>query len=172
MSREVIFHFLINRLKRFKRCLIICMLFLERADFKYDSFFFKFQLKNTQIRHLPTKILKLFLFRMETYILKISRVLVSNMIIASQNWSPKIAKWCVFNPIFKACLRNYLSNFYFFAKNCKKCFFISSKKLFSFKKYSNFCNFSLPFNSFQIQKNKWKWNNLWCHELAKINLQM
>ena len=40
-----------------------------------------------------------------------------------------------------------------------KVFFISSKKLFSFSRYSNFCNFSLPFHTFQIQKDKWKWNN-------------
>ena len=41
-----------------------------------------------------------------------------------------------------------------------KNIFISSKKLFSFSRYSNVCNFSLPFHIFQIQKNKWKWNNL------------
>ena len=51
-------------------------------------------------------------------------------------------------------------------------FFISSKKLFSFLRYLNFCVFSLPFQTFQIQKFKWKWNNLWCHELTCINLQM
>ena len=38
--------------------------------------------------------------------------------------------------------------------------FISSKKLFSFLRYSNFCNFSLPFHTLLIQKDKWKWNNL------------
>ena len=50
-----------------------------------------------------------------------------------------------------------------------KILFISSKKLFWFSRYSNFCNFSLPFHTFQIQKDKWKWNNLWCHELPCIN---
>ena len=39
-----------------------------------------------------------------------------------------------------------------------KMLFISSKKLFSFSRYSNVCNF--PFHAFQIQKDKWKWNNL------------
>ena len=34
-----------------------------------------------------------------------------------------------------------------------------------------FVIFPLPFHTFQIQKNKWKWNNLRCHELACINLQ-
>ena len=53
-----------------------------------------------------------------------------------------------------------------------KMFFISSKKLFLFSRYSNFCNFSLPFQTFQIQKGKRKRNNLWCHELVCINLQM
>ena len=52
----------------------------------------------------------------------------------------------------------------------KMLFFISSEKLFS--RYSHFCIFSLPFHIFQIQKGKWKWNNLWCHELACINLQL
>ena len=46
-----------------------------------------------------------------------------------------------------------------------KMFFISSKNLFWFSRYSNFCNFPLPFHNFQIQKDKWKWYNLWCHEL-------
>ena len=27
-------------------------------------------------------------------------------------------------------------------------------------------NFSLPFHTFEIQKEKWKWNNLWCHKLT------
>ena len=58
------------------------------------------------------------------------------------------------------------------SKTMKSVFFISSKKLLSFSRYSNFCIFSLPFHTFQIQKDKWKWNNLWCHELACINLQM
>ena len=35
-----------------------------------------------------------------------------------------------------------------------------------------FVIFPLPFCTFQIQKEKWKWNNLWCHELACINLQV
>ena len=47
-----------------------------------------------------------------------------------------------------------------------KMLFILSKKLFSFSRYSNFCIFSPAFNTFQIQKSKWKWNILWCHELG------
>ena len=77
---------------------------------------------------------------------------------------------------FKACVHYFLSNFYFYQmialQKLWEMFFISSKKLCSFLRYSNFCNFSLPFHTFQIQKDKCKWNNLWCHELACINLQM
>ena len=57
-------------------------------------------------------------------------------------------------------------------QNLWKMFFIWSKNLFSFLRYPNFCNFSLPFHTFEIQKGKWKWNNSWCHKLAWINLQM
>ena len=39
-------------------------------------------------------------------------------------------------------------------------FFISSKKFFSFLRYSNFCNFFPSFPSFQIQNGKQKCNNL------------
>ena len=35
-----------------------------------------------------------------------------------------------------------------------------------------FVIFALPFCTFQIQNDKWKLNNLWCHELACINFQM
>ena len=79
--------------------------------------------------------------------------------------------------IVKACVRYFLIKFLFFhqmrvLQNLWKIFFIPSKKLFSFSKYSNFCNFSLPFHTFHIQKDKWKWNNLQCHELACINSQV
>ena len=45
-------------------------------------------------------------------------------------------------------------------QNIWKMFFNSSKKLFPFSRYSNFCLFSLPFHTFQTQKDKWNWNNL------------
>ena len=41
-----------------------------------------------------------------------------------------------------------------------KNIFISSEKLFLFSRYSNFCIFSLHFHALQIQKDKWKWNDL------------
>ena len=30
----------------------------------------------------------------------------------------------------------------------------------------------IPTHTFEIQKEKWKWNNLWYHKLASINLVM
>ena len=53
-----------------------------------------------------------------------------------------------------------------------KMFSISSKKLFSPSTYSNFCNFFPSFPHFRDSKPQWKWNNLWCHQLTCINLQM
>ena len=55
-----------------------------------------------------------------------------------------------------------------------------TEKCFSFHPKSSFCSWDiqifvispLPFHTFQIQKDKWKWNNSWCHELACINLQV
>ena len=74
---------------------------------------------------------------------------------------------------FKACVCYFLSNFYFFIKwqafkIYEKCFYFIWKALFVLEIF-NFCNF-FPFHIFQIQKGKWKWNNLRCHKLACINL--
>ena len=52
-----------------------------------------------------------------------------------------------------------------------KMFFISCEKLFSFSRYSNFCNV-FSFHTFHIQKSKWNWNNLWCHKFTDINFHM
>ena len=56
----------------------------------------------------------------------------------------------------------YFYQFFIFSPNygpskTMKDVFISSKKLFSFLRYSNFCNFP---HTFQIQKDKWKWNDI------------
>ena len=53
----------------------------------------------------------------------------------------------------------FLSNFYLFTKwqhfkNYEKCFFISSKKLFLFLRYSIFCNFSSFFPYFPDSKHQ------------------
>ena len=61
---------------------------------------------------------------------------------------------CFFH--FRACVRYFFIKFLFFHQMIAlqkrwKMFFISSKKLFSFTRYSDFCNFS-SFHTFQIQK--------------------
>ena len=75
-------------------------------------------------------------------------------------------------------IKNYeFMNFSFFHQTIAlqklwKMFFISSKTPFVLQIFKLFVIFSLPFHTFQIQNDKWKWNNLWCHELACINLQV
>ena len=54
----------------------------------------------------------------------------------------------------------------------KKCFLFNLKSSFHSWDIQVFVILSFPFQTFQIQKGKRKWNNLWCHELACINLQM
>ena len=72
----------------------------------------------------------------------------------------------------KAFVCCFLSNFYFFIKNYEKCFLYHWKSSFCSQDVQNFVIFSLPFQTFQVQKGKWKCNNLWWHELVCINLQM
>ena len=42
----------------------------------------------------------------------------------------------------------------------EKCFLFHQKNSFHSRDNQIFVFFSLPFHAFQIQKNKWKWNNL------------
>ena len=60
---------------------------------------------------------------------------------------------------FKACIRYFLSNFYFSPNDSpsktKRCFFISSKKLFPFSRYSNFCISVFP-SFFSCQPLLWR----------------
>ena len=76
-------------------------------------------------------------------------------------------------PFLKLVSTIFYQFFFFFnqmiGKNCKKCF-IYLKRSFRFRDIHIFLIFPLPLHLFQIQKNKWKWNNL-CHELACINLK-
>ena len=65
----------------------------------------------------------------------------------------------------KTYIRYLLSNFYFFyqmiaLQKLWKVFFISSKKLFPFSRYSNFYNFFPFFPHFPDKKKIRKWNNL------------
>ena len=89
-----------------------------------------------------------------------------------QNSYSKEKLWMVASllPLIKACVRYFLSNFYFFCKNCEKCFLFHLKSLFRSWDIQIFVIFPLPFHTFQIQKNKWKWSNFWCHELACISI--
>ena len=84
----------------------------------------------------------------------------------------KVKVFCIIFFAFKACVRYFLSNFYFFTKWYP---FKNNKKYFLFRWKSSFCSqdiqiFSFLFHTFQIQKDKWKWNNLCCHELVCVNL--
>ena len=57
-------------------------------------------------------------------------------------------------------------------KTMKKCFLFHRKSSFLFRDFQIFVIFSLPFRTFQIQKGKWRSNDLWCPEMICINLQM
>ena len=77
----------------------------------------------------------------------------------------------------KASLCYFLSVLFFSTKwesfkKYEKCFLFHLKSSFRSRDIQIFVFFSLPFHTLQIQKEKWKWNNLWCHELTCINLQM
>ena len=54
----------------------------------------------------------------------------------------------------------------------EKCFLFHLKSSFRSWDIQIFVIFLLPFHTFRIQKGKWKLNNLWCHEMTYINLQM
>ena len=67
--------------------------------------------------------------------------------------------------MFKACVRYFLSNFYFILffdspLNTKICFLFHLKSSNRSRDIQISVFFSLPFHTFQIQKDKWKWNNL------------
>ena len=66
--------------------------------------------------------------------------------------------WC--NAALKLVSAIFYQIFIFSSNDSPYKTIISSKKLFPFSRYLNFCVFSLPFHTFQIQKFKWKWNNL------------
>ena len=51
-------------------------------------------------------------------------------------------------------------------------FYFIKKALFVLQIFKVLYFFPLLFHTFQIEKDKWKWNNMWCHEVTCINLQM
>ena len=106
--------------------------------------------------------------------------------LSAKGSSNKISKYikgdtidflCHINHLLKLVSAIFILNFCFSTKwypfqNYGKCFLFHEKSSFRSRDIQNFVIFSLPFHTLQIQKDKWKWNNLWCHELACINLQM
>ena len=77
----------------------------------------------------------------------------------------------------KACVRYFYQIFIFSPngsplKPIKNVFLFHLKSSFHSQNIQIFVIFSFPFHTFQIQMDKWKWNNLLCHELTRINLQM
>ena len=76
----------------------------------------------------------------------------------------------------KACVRYFLSYFIFSSddrpsKTMKNAFLFHLESSFRSRDNQIFVIFSLLFHTFQIQKGKWKWNNL-CHKLSCMNLQI
>ena len=155
----------------------ICMLVLHATNFKLVHFtsyfnfivifettfhlvFFKFHLNILQ--RLYTKIILKHLFWSQTIF---------------GNWKPfKMMKY-VYYFTLRLVSAIFLSNFYFFIKwwtfkNYEKCVLFHLKSFCHSWDIQTFVIFSLPFHTFQIQKGRWKLNNLWCHKLACINLQM
>ena len=87
-----------------------------------------------------------------------------------------LSVYCVFQTNLKLVSAIFLSNFYFSpndspSKTMKNILF-HLKRTFRSQDIQIFVIFSLPFQTFQIQKGKRKWNNSLCHELACVNLQM
>ena len=79
--------------------------------------------------------------------------------------------------LFKACIHFFINFFFIFSSNDRpsktmKYFLFHLKSSFRSRNIQIFIIFSLPFRTFQIQKGKCKWTNLWYHKLACINLQM
>ena len=78
---------------------------------------------------------------------------------------------------FKTCVHSFLLFhqmihlflFTFFSSATMKNGFFHPKSSFGSWNIQIFVTFFLPYHTFQIQKDKWKWNDFWCHELACIN---
>ena len=119
----------------------------------------------------PTRLLK-----MSKVSLKCKYLLLMS---SEQRTRRKIWRRSIRDPNFasniKACIRYFLSNLFFHQlialQKLWSVFYFIEKALLVLEIFKFFV-FSLPFYTFQIQKDKWKWNNLWCLELACINLWM
>ena len=98
---------------------------------------------------------------------------VKMIVLTSKNGVKNLKIALIYVCILKACVRYFLSNFYFFTKwqtlnKYEKSFLFHLKSSFRSQDIFVF----LPFlSTFQNQKVKWKWNNLY-RELTSINLQI
>ena len=88
-------------------------------------------------------------------------------VVDLQYWPVKKTPSLVFAKSLK--LTSAVFFFCFFTKNCEKYFSFHLKSSFYSRDIQMFVIFSLPFHTFQIQKDVWNWNNLWCNGLACIN---
>ena len=84
--------------------------------------------------------------------------------LSAKGSSNKISKYikgdtidflCHINHLLKLVSAIFILLFYY-----GKCFLFHKKSSFRSRDIQNFVIFSLPFHTFQIQKDKWKWNNL------------
>ena len=126
----------------------------EGADFKYHNSFFKFQLKDTQIRYFWSE-LSGFLFCTKLCNQENLRALISNMAMTLSNSSPKIHKWSIFCPkckYFLFCMKlRILKNSRLLIRKMAIAFFSNSSQ-----KYTN-TKFSWKTQKFFI----FKWNFEW-----------
>ena len=96
------------------------------------------------------------------FLIKVEKLLKNTKIWEKINIT--IKKGFSSEPVFKPCVCYFLSNFYFLPNDspskAEKCFLFHLKSSFCSQDFQIFVILSLPFHTFQIQKNKWKWNNL------------
>ena len=87
---------------------------------------------------------------------------------------PKTTSCKAWNKFKALCLLFFITFLFFHQmialQKLWKMFFISSKNSMFWN--LTFWDFSLSFQTFQIQKERWNWNNLWCHDSACRNLQI
>ena len=65
--------------------------------------------------------------------------------------------------VFKACVCYFSPND--IPSKTEKWILFHLKSSYHSRDIQIFVIFSLPFHNFQVQKDRWKWNDLWCHKL-------
>ena len=101
------------------------------------------------------------------------------------NWKKKKKIFTEKNKIFIKIIHIFFLKIYFFKWFCyiwttindspsktEKSFLFHLKSSFRSRDIQIFVFFPHPFHFFQIQKDKWKWDNSWFHGLACINFQV